>query len=176
MKVMRRNLARRMAGLTLLETLFAIVLGVLVTLGAILFFSSGKQSTNANRIVTDINSIVAGYDNYLATGQTLTAKGDPCPTDGTAGSTCSYYIISDAGYLPTALMDPLGSPYKISYSGAASATSGTIAIQIGGVSANDALCTTISTMIPTATGSVSAGGVGSKIPGGTGTCTATMNL
>ena len=166
MKVMQRNFTKRIAGLTLLETLFAIVLGVLVTLGAILFFSSGKQSTNANRIVTDMNSIVAGYDNYLATGSTglsgTTVNDSSCDSTGKGEAACSYYVVSQAGYLPTSLNAPTGAAYTIKYS----SSDGTVAITVPGTEVGDSLCNAVTAMIPTATGKVA----------DSGSCVATMNL
>ena len=150
MKMRQMKISKHMAGLTLLETLFAIVLGVLVTLGAILFFSSGKQSTNANRIVTDMNSIVAGYDNYLATGSTgLSGVTDSsCTSTTTATASCSYAVISSAGYLPTALNAPTGAAYEISYS----STDGQVSITVPGATYDDSLCKAVIAMVPTATG------------------------
>ncbi len=121
---MKRNLMfkplGRMEGLTLLETMFALAIGALVLIGAIIFYVSTKQSANASKAAGDMNGIVAGYQSFIAGGNSA---------DGVDLS-----AIQAAGFLPSPLNDPWAQSYTSTYDAAANELTITIP-GIGGVGA-----------------------------------------
>lgn len=115
---MKRMLMRKpfskMEGLTLLETMFAIAIGALVLIGAVIFYMSTKQSANASKTVGDMNGIVAGYESYAAGGNTIS-------------SATTMDLVQAAGFLPKPLNDAWGYAYTVVVS------SGSITITIPGI-------------------------------------------
>lgn len=167
-RVMNKGPLGSMAGLTLLETMFAIALGVLVLIGAVIFFSSGKQSTGASKTVADINSIASGYQSYIATGQSLGSVTETAaPGSPTAGTTTgTYAVVQTAGYVPASLTSTIGIPYNVAYS----KSDGTLKITVTGVPAKNATCSAINSML------VSAGNSTNYGAAATGDCAATVHL
>jgi type II secretory pathway pseudopilin PulG len=104
---MKRMLTRKpfskMEGLTLLETMFAIAIGALVLIAAVVFYMSTKQSANANKSVGDMNAIVAAYESYMTGGNALTA--------GATGTGTDIPKLQTTGYLPTPLNTAWGQAY-----------------------------------------------------------------
>jgi type II secretory pathway pseudopilin PulG len=88
----------KMTGLTLLETMFAIAIGALVLIGAVIFYLSTKQNANTTKTVADMNAIVSAYESYMAGGNTLTADID-------------IPALQTAGFLPSPLNTAWGQPY-----------------------------------------------------------------
>ncbi len=115
-KMLARKPFSRMEGLTLLETMFALAVGALVLIGAVIFYMSTKQSANASKSVGDMNAIVAGYQSYIAGGNTMT-------------SATTLTDIQSAGFLPTPLYDAWGQAYTVD----STTTPGVLAITIPGI-------------------------------------------
>lgn len=177
-RMMNKRALRSMAGLTLLETMFAIALGVLVLIAAVVFFSSGKQSTGANKTVEDLNSIVSGYQSYVAMGTPLKADGSASPTAPLASLTGTYKAVQAAGFLPAALIDTVGQGYKVTYQLSSGGvikgkTGASLNIEIPGVKKTDPLCNAVDSMLKSEGHSTNAGGA---IVGNGANCTATMYL
>jgi hypothetical protein len=115
-KMMFKPSLKKMKGLTLLETMFALALGVLVIIAIMLIYNGTKRSGVQSKVVTDITSIVSGFDNYIAAGN--------------PGGTPSMTTVSAAGFLPAATIgDPLGQDYTITYNGA----KGTVTVGVTGM-------------------------------------------
>ncbi len=149
----------RMAGLTLLETMFALAIGALVLIGAIIFYVSTKQSANANKIAGDMNGIVAGYQSYFAGGNPSTG--------GIAMS-----VIQAAGFLPDPLNTPFGLQYDAKYT--PTATSGTLEIDVSGLKPGDTTCAAVTSLVGSSGGtSIPTGGT---LGTTTGNCAYTYTL
>lgn len=102
----------KMAGVTLLETMMAIALGVLLVVSGIAFYQSTTQNAKVNKTLTDMNNIRSAYKAYYNSGNSLSTAS----TDQAS----QLLNIQNAGYLPNPLMDAWGQPYVISlawYSG-----------------------------------------------------------
>ncbi len=132
-KMLTRKPFSRMEGLTLLETMFALAVGALVLIGAVIFYMSTKQNANASKSVGDMNAIVAGYQSYIAGGNAA-----PSGTTGLA-------LVQDAGFLPKPLNDAWGIAYKVELS----ATTGLLNIGIPGIALADINCKAITNMVGT---------------------------
>lgn len=142
---MKRMLMRKpfskMEGLTLLETMFAIAIGALVLIGAIIFYMSTKNSATVSKVMSDMNGITAAADTYIASGNSATNLTDDAIT-----------TLQTAGLLPTPMNTPFGVPYAATVSG------NKINIVITGLGLSDAMCTTItSTVANTQSQGVAAG-------------------
>lgn len=116
--VMRKPLGK-MAGLTLLETMFALAVGALVLIGAIIFYMSTKQSANTSKAVGDMNAIVAAHESYIAGGYGLSGL----------GTTNSIPTLQKGGYLP----DPINDPWGQEYTSIVATTPATVTITIPGI-------------------------------------------
>ena len=120
---MKRMLTRKpfskMTGLTLLETMFAIAIGALVLIAAVVFYMSTKQSANANKSVGDMNAIVAAYESYITGGNALSTS-------------TTISTLQTAGYLPT----PLNTAWGQAYDALAATSPATVTITITGAPGN----------------------------------------
>ncbi len=96
------KLRSKIMGLTLLETMFAVVIGTLILLSAIVFYNSTKQSANINKAVTDLNTIVAQTQAYMVAGGV---------SDLSAVGANTVDVLQKNGYLPTPISDPWGQQY-----------------------------------------------------------------
>ncbi len=94
----------KMKGLTLLETMFALAVGAFVLIAAVILYKSIRLNANVGQVMSDMNSIRAGYKSYLASGYQFNAA-----TDG-----AQLLAVQNAGFLPTTLNDPWGLPYFVS--------------------------------------------------------------
>lgn len=174
-RVLMRKPARKMAGLTLLETMFGIAIGALIIIAAILFYKSTQNGQNVNRAVSDINTIYAQAENYIAPGATaLTALAATATCTTGSNAICT---LQAAGYLPTTLTDPWGNVYDatvtVNPAGVNKGSPGTIAISPTSLSADDPNCNAIATAVQgTQTGDVKGSGGATE----TGTCAITLNL
>lgn len=99
-----RKSAAKMKGLTLLETMLALAVGVLILMSAVVFYQSTRQSANVSRTLSDMGAIKAGYRAYLASGFQLNASSDAA----------QLQAVQDAGFLPNPLNDPWGQSYVVS--------------------------------------------------------------
>jgi type II secretory pathway pseudopilin PulG len=122
----------KIRGLTLLETMFAIAIGALVLIGAVIFYLSTKQNANTNKAVGDMNSIVAATESYLAGGNSITDL---------SGVTNAVVPLQTGGYLPKPIYDPWGQEYTAVV--AKSDTTSTITIKIPGIVKEDNNCQAI---------------------------------
>lgn len=141
-RMLMRKSVTKMAGLTLLETMFAIAIGALVVIAAVIFYTSTKNSQNASKAVTDINTIVAQADNYIAPGSAALSDLK------TLNSGDAVKTLQAAGYLPTTLSDPWGGTYSGAVTinaGANLGVPGTIAISISSLVSSDAACNAVAT-------------------------------
>jgi type II secretory pathway pseudopilin PulG len=165
---MKRMLTRKpfskMTGLTLLETMFALAVGALVLIGAVIFYVSTKQSGNSSKAAGDMNAIVAGIQNYTAQGYSLTSL-------GSADSAATLTPLQNNGYLPNPLLDPWGQSYKAVITGTTAGDTAQVTISIPGINSTkdtpaDKSCTAIAqTVLGTASDASVAG-----------TCKFTFNL
>lgn len=136
-KMMFKPSLKKMKGLTLLETMFALALGVLVLIAIMLIYNGTKKSGAQSKVISDVTAIVAAYQNYISAG-----LGTP-----------TISAVQDAGYLAGSngiIMDPYGQSYD-----AQAITSGTVPITISGLPASSDQCTQIGQMLgnpTTATG------------------------
>ena len=96
------KLYKKVKGLTLLETMFAVVIGTLILLLAIVFYNSTKQSANINKVVTDLNTIVAQTQAYMIAGGV---------NDLSAAGANTIDVLQKNGYLPNPISDPWGQQY-----------------------------------------------------------------
>ncbi|MBY0377477.1 MAG: hypothetical protein K2Q33_02795, partial [Gammaproteobacteria bacterium] len=87
----------KMAGVTLLETMMAIALGVLLVVSGIAFYQSTTQNAKVNKTLTDMNNIRSAYKAYYNSGNSLSTAS----TDQAS----QLLNIQNAGYLPNPLMD-----------------------------------------------------------------------
>jgi type II secretory pathway pseudopilin PulG len=122
-KMLVTNRFKKVAGLTLLETMFALAVGALVLIGAVLFYMSTKQSGNTSRAVGDMNAIVSAIGNY--TGQNYDINN--------LVGTGAVGILQSKGYLPDPLLDPWGQPYGVTVSTTGAKTQ--VSITIPGIGA-----------------------------------------
>ena len=91
-------LTRKMImGITLLETLFALAVGALVLVGALLFYTSITQNSNVNKTVSDMNAIVTAYRAY-ALGHVVTAA-------------TTIATLQNSNLLPNPFLNPWGAGY-----------------------------------------------------------------
>ncbi len=172
--MMKRMLIRKpvskMAGLTLLETMFGIAIGALILIAAVIFYTSTKNSQNVSRAVTDINTIVAQADNYIAPG--ATALNSLSTNNGGNAVT----TLQGAGYLPNPMYDPWGAnQYSATVtvtSGSNSGIPGKIAISINSLLASDSACNAIATAAQGTNSGDLKGGTG----GTSGVCSVTREL
>ncbi len=102
--LMRKPAANKMTGLTLLESMFALAVGAFVLIAAIILYKSIRLNANVNQVMSDMNSIRAGYKSYLASGYQLNASNDAL----------QLQAVQNAGFLPNPLNDPWGSAYVVS--------------------------------------------------------------
>jgi type II secretory pathway pseudopilin PulG len=134
---MKRMLTRKpfskMTGLTLLETMFALAVGALVLIGAVIFYMSTKQSANTSKTVGDMNAIVSAYQSYLVSGADAT-KTPP-----------TIAILQTGGYLPTGsggagvIYDAWGLAYGVEWTPATS----TLTITVTGLATGDKNCAAV---------------------------------
>jgi type II secretory pathway pseudopilin PulG len=103
-KILMRKPAAKMSGITLLETMLALALGVVILMGVILFYQSTRQSANVSKALSDMNAIKAGYKAYLSSGFKLNATSDAA----------QLQAVQEAGFLPNPLNSPWGQPYFVS--------------------------------------------------------------
>ena len=103
-RMLMRNPVSKMAGLTLLETMFGVAIGALILIAAVIFYTSTKNSQNVSKTVTDMNSIVAQTSAYIAPGATALGTLTAADTDTVA-------ILQGANYLPADMSDPWGQAY-----------------------------------------------------------------
>ncbi len=96
------KLRSKIMGLTLLETMFSVVIGTLILISAIAFYSSTKQSANINKAVTDLNTIVAQTQAYIVGGGL---------SDLNAAGANTVDVLQKNGYLPNPISDPWGQQY-----------------------------------------------------------------
>lgn len=89
-------------GLTLLETMMALAVGVLVVMGAAMYYNSIRQTAAVTKIVNDMNAILSAYKAYVAQGNILVLSGN----NGIPMTT-----LQSQGFLPTPLNDPWGQTY-----------------------------------------------------------------
>lgn len=101
-RMLTTKLYKKMKGLTLLETMFAIAIGALVLVAAIVFYGSTKQSANINKAVRDLNTIVAQTQTYMVAG----GVSDLSATDAN-----TVDVLQKNGYLPNPITDPWGKQY-----------------------------------------------------------------
>ena len=145
---MKRMLMRKpfskMKGLTLLETMFAIAIGALVLIGAVIFYMSTKQNANTTKTVGDMNAIVSAYESFMAGGNTL-AKTTDIPA------------LQTAGFLPTPLNTAWGQPYTAT----PTLSPASVLITVAGIDAagaggtgGDANCDAIWNMVKSTQGTV----------------------
>ncbi len=131
--LMRKPAANKMAGLTLLETMFALVVGAFVLISTVILYKSIRQSATVSQVMSDMNSIRAGYKSYLSSGYKFDATTDILQLQAVQG----------AGFLPSTLNNPWGLAYTVSVSN--SKYLGYIVIGIPGLdtSGNDPRCNAI---------------------------------
>ena len=134
--LMKRSMGK-MAGLTLLETMFGVAIGALILIAAVIFYTSTKNSQNVSKTVTDMNSIVAQTSAYIAPGATaLSAL--------TAASTDTVAVLQSANYLPADMSDPWGQAYTAVTTAPATGTAYvTITVTGLGAPADDKNCAAI---------------------------------
>jgi type II secretory pathway pseudopilin PulG len=101
-RMITTKLYKKMKGLTLLETMFAISIGALVLVSAIVFYGSTKQSANINKAVRDLNTIVAQTQTYMVAGGV---------SDLSATNANTVDVLQKNGYLPNPISDPWGQQY-----------------------------------------------------------------
>jgi type II secretory pathway pseudopilin PulG len=156
---MRRMLIKKsfskMTGLTLLETMFAIAIGALVLIGAVIFYMSTKQNANTNKAVGDMNAIVSAIQNYTAGGNPL-------------GGITDLSDLQSGGYLPNPLNDPWGQQYTIVVASSGSVTA-SVTITIPGIDMGDNNCNAIKQSVVTGSGAA-------KDASKSGSCAFTYNL
>lgn len=127
-KILMNKPLAKMAGLMLLEIIFALAISAMVLMGAIIYFASVKQNANINKAVGDMNAIIGAYYNFMTAGNTLTS--------GTK-------IPQLQGYLPSPLYDPWGEEYSLTVDPNAK----TIRIGIGGIAGKyDKNCNAIASL------------------------------
>jgi type II secretory pathway pseudopilin PulG len=102
--LMRKPAANKMTGLTLLETMFALAVGAFVLIAAVILYKSIRLNASVNQVMSDMNSIRAGYKSYLASGYQFNASDDAA----------QLLAVQNAGFLPSPLNDPWGLPYAAS--------------------------------------------------------------
>lgn len=139
-RMLMRKPASNMAGLTLLETMFGIAIGALILIAAVIFYTSTKNSQNTSKATTDINTIVAAADNYIAPGSDAVAA-LASPSSGDA-----LGVLQGVGYLPTPMSDPWGQNYAATVTQnktAGAGVPGTITITINSLKYNDQSCLAI---------------------------------
>jgi type II secretory pathway pseudopilin PulG len=102
--LMRKPAANKMIGLTMLETMFALAVGAFVLIAAIILYKSITLNSNVSQVMNDMNTIRAGYKNYLISGYTFNADSDAL----------QLQAVQNAGFLPSTLNDPWGLPYFVS--------------------------------------------------------------
>ena len=107
-----------MAGLTLLETMFALALGIMVIIAIMLIYNGTKKSGVASKVISDVTAIVAGFDNYIGAG-------NPGGTPSTSNVQAAGFLAGSGGNI----LDPYGANYDITYS----ATDGTVTIAVTGL-------------------------------------------
>ncbi len=133
--VIRKSL-NKMAGLTLLETMFGVAIGALILIAAVIFYTSTKNSQNVSKTVTDMNSIVAQASAYIAPGQSALdalSTGDAVAT------------LQSVNYLPADMSDPWGQAYTAT-------VAANHAVTGGGVLGNKDIAATAATITITVTG------------------------
>lgn len=132
---MIRRLTRKpfskMDGLTLLETMFALAVGALVLIGAVIFYMSTKTSATTSKVITDMNAITAAADTYIASGNSASNLSD------------AMGPLQTAGLLPK----PMNDPYGQEYTATVAANSNQIVIAIPGLPKADQGCTNIATAV-----------------------------
>lgn len=130
---MRKLAANKMTGLTLLETMFALAVGAFVLIAAIILYKSIRLNASVSQVMSDMNSIRAGYKSYLASGYQFNASDDAA----------QLLAVQNAGFLPNPLNDPWGLPYAVSLTN--SHYLGSIVISIPGLdlSSKDPRCNAI---------------------------------
>lgn len=130
-KMLMRKSAAKMTGLTLLESLFVLAIGAVVLFAVIILYKSITLNANVSQVMSDMNSIRAGYKAYRASNYTFNAKNDAD----------QLQAVQVAGFLPSILNDPWGLPYVVSLSW----YGGYITIAIPGldVVGTDSRCTAI---------------------------------
>ncbi len=94
---------KKMKGLTLLETMFAMSIGMMILIGVMLFYGTVKQNTNINKAVRDLNAIVAQTQTYMVAGGV---------SDLSAAGADTVNVLQTNGYLPNPISDPWGQQYK----------------------------------------------------------------
>ncbi|MCD6045129.1 MAG: hypothetical protein K0R48_292 [Gammaproteobacteria bacterium] len=172
-QMLMRKPISKMAGITLLETMFAIAVGALIVIAAVIFYTSTKNSQNTSKATTDINTIVAAADNYIAPGSAaLNALITP-----EAPATDAIGVLQGVGYLPTPMSDPWGGNYTATVAastGTNKGSPGTIAITISSLGYDDALCLAVAN----ASQGAATGDVEQTVDGKTtgGLCEITRNL
>ncbi len=102
---MRKLAANKMTGLTLLETMFALAVGAFVLIAAIILYKSIRLNASVSQVMSDMNSIRAGYKSYLASGYQF---------DSALSNTAQLQAVQNAGFLPGTLNDPWGLAYVVS--------------------------------------------------------------
>jgi type II secretory pathway pseudopilin PulG len=101
--LVRKSIAK-MSGITLLETMLALALGIMILMSVVIFYQSTRQSANVSKVLNDMNAIKAGYKAYLASGYKLNATSDAA----------QLQAVQDAGFLPNPLNNPWGQAYVVS--------------------------------------------------------------
>jgi type II secretory pathway pseudopilin PulG len=129
-RMLMRKPVSKMAGLTLLETMFGIAIGALILIAAVIFYTSTKNSQNTSKVVTDLNSIVAQTSSYIAPGGTsLTNLTSATTAPGSIG------VLQGAGYLPSPMNDPWGTAYSAIVTAGAAGVPATTTITVAGAGA-----------------------------------------
>lgn len=110
---------KKIKGLTLLETMFALALGVLVLIAIMLIYNGTKKSGAQSKVVSDVTAIVSGYQNYISSGQMQTRGKATIQNIQLAG-----YLAGSGGII----MDPYGKSYDATLN-----TNGTVTVVITGL-------------------------------------------
>lgn len=91
-----------MAGLTLLETMFAMTIGSIIVIGVIIFYGVVRQNANINKVVKDLNTIAGQTQTYMTAGGV---------GDLSASGANTVSVLQNTGYLPSPMSDPWGNQY-----------------------------------------------------------------
>lgn len=135
-KMMFKPSLKKMKGLTLLETMFALALGVLVLIAIMLIYNGTKRTGVQSKVVSDITSIVGGFESYIAAGNPSGA-----PTMNTVNS---------AGFLASATpVTPFGQNYAVNAKtdGTGGPVNGVVTVGVSGLLATDPQCAQIGTIL-----------------------------
>lgn len=147
-RMLTKKLLSRMKGLTVLETMLALAIGALVILAIVIFYISTKTSATTSKVITDMNSIVAAADSYIAGGQ---------PASNLSSDAITPLI--DAGLLPNPINDPWGQQYTATVA-VSTGTSSTITITVPGIAGGDSNCNAITSATKNAQGVTAGSGTG----------------